>query len=215
VRFEHSAHGDDLLTSGIHLVLERLTHGLAPLLLLDVLLNRVSRDMTGTTDVVRPAPQRRKAAFQAGELIAQHAGRVALELVGEILWRVGWGRSNEQVDVIGQDFQTLDSNAQLVRLFVQQFFQAIRNRAVQYLAPVFGTPDKVVMQHVDAARVLFIARRTHVLSITRHSMLVNYLLECGGPALPPPPGTLWVSRRSPRRGDAVLATKESPSYGSF
>ena len=91
------------------------------------------------------------------------------------------------MNVIGQDFQTFNGNAQFIRLFVQQFFQAILSSAVQHLAPVFGTPDKVVIQCVDAARVLFLTRRTHVLSIAQHSMPVTCLLERGSPALPPPP----------------------------
>jgi len=87
--FEHRAHRGVLLTGWVEAVFEGFSHGLASLLLLDVLLNRVSRNVPGAADVVRPAPQRRKAAFQAGELIAQHAGCIALELVGEILRRVG------------------------------------------------------------------------------------------------------------------------------
>ena len=89
------------------------------------------------------------------ELFTQQAGRVALELVGKILRRIGGSSGNEQVNVIGQHFQAFDGNTQRIRLFVQQCFQAFRNRALQYLAPVFRTPDKVVMQRVDAARVRF------------------------------------------------------------
>jgi hypothetical protein len=80
------------------------------------------------------------------------------------------------VNVIGQDFQSFDGSAQSIRLFVQQLLQSLLSSAMQYLAPVLRTPDKVVLQRVDAARMLFVACRTHVLSIGDNSMRVNYLL---------------------------------------
>jgi hypothetical protein len=79
------------------------------------------------------------------------------------------------VNVIGQHSQAFNRNTQRIRLFVQQFSQSLRNRALQHLAPVFGTPDKVVMQGVDVTRLPLVARRTDVLSIRHHSMLVNSL----------------------------------------
>jgi hypothetical protein len=81
------------------------------------------------------------------------------------------------VDVIGQDFQTFDGKAQFIRLFVKQRFQAILSSALQHLAAVCRAPDKVVLPRVEAACVLFVARRTHVLSIANNSMLVKYLLK--------------------------------------
>src|SRR5262245_45971769 len=146
-------------------------------MLSNVLLDGVRRNVTSADDIVRTTPQRRQSAFQSRELFAQRTGRVALELVGKILRRVGRRCGNKQVDVIRQDFQALNGNTQRIRLFMQQYLQSLHNRAMQYLAPVLGAPDKVVIQRIDAASVLFIACRTHVLSIAYASMLVYYLVE--------------------------------------
>lgn len=81
MRFEHGAQRGVLLAGRIQPVFEGFSHGLAPLLLIDVLLDRSRRDMTGAADVVASAPQRWQSTFQAGKLFAQHVGRVALELV--------------------------------------------------------------------------------------------------------------------------------------
>jgi hypothetical protein len=102
--FEHGAECGVLLTGWVQPVFEGFSHGLAPLLLFNVLLDCCCGDMTGAANIVASTPPRRKAALQAGELFAQHAGRIALELVGKVLRRIGWGSGNKQVDVIGTAF---------------------------------------------------------------------------------------------------------------
>gem|GEM_PF-5896088 len=56
VSFEHGAHRRLLLARGIQLVFECLPHDSASLLLLDVLLDDVRRDVTGTANVVASTP---------------------------------------------------------------------------------------------------------------------------------------------------------------
>jgi hypothetical protein len=75
--------------------------------------------MTGTADVIRLAPQRRQAAFQAGELFAQHAGRVALELIGKMLWRFRRRGDHKEVNMIRHHLQPFNRHGQCIGLCVQ------------------------------------------------------------------------------------------------
>lgn len=201
VRFEYGTHRCILLTGWVQSVFERFAQGLAPLLLLNVGLNGGSRDVTSAATIVASTPQRRQTALEARKLFTKHAGRVSFELVGEILWSVGWVCCNEQVNVIRYHLQLFNCHVQCSSLFVQEGFQPVGNLAIQHLAPIFRAPDEVIMQRMDATRMLCISCRTYVLSIAYHSMSITYLRETDSPALPLSP----KGEPSPRRGNAVLA----------
>src|SRR5262249_12775856 len=117
--------------SRLKLYAYRALHTLAPLLLLNVVLDGVSRNVSSAANIVGTAPQRGQAAFHCGKLFTEHAGAIALELVGEVLWRISRSSRNKQMNVIRQHFQALDLHAQLVRLVAQQFFQTCGNCARQ------------------------------------------------------------------------------------
>ncbi|EFO82073.1 hypothetical protein OSCT_0072 [Oscillochloris trichoides DG-6] len=196
MRFKHDAHRGVLLTGWVQPVFEGFAHGLAPLLLFDVLLDDLSRDVTATANGGTSTPQRRQALLEAGKLLAQHAGCVAFERIGEMVWRFGWRGAHQEVNMIRHHLQPFNRHAQRIGLFVQEGFQPVGNLPVQHLAPVLRAPDNVIVQRRDAARVPDVVHRTHVLSIANHSMHVKYLRETDSPALPLPP----KGGQSPRRG---------------
>jgi hypothetical protein len=136
---------------------------LAALLLLNVVLDRFRRDVSGAANIVRTAPQRWQARTQMWELIAQDAGGVAFELIGELLRRVDRQAIYKQVQVIGQHFKRLNSAVQFGCLLVQQFLQPLRNHTRQHLATVLRTPDEVVIDGREAASNVAIPFSTHVL----------------------------------------------------
>lgn len=78
------------------------------------------------------------------KLLAQHAGCVALELIGEVLGRIGrWGR-DEQVDVIGHDFQTTNRRTKTFCLLVKQNPEAFCNPIHQHGLSILRTPHEVI-----------------------------------------------------------------------
>lgn len=161
---KHLNHCPRLLTRWVQPVAERCSHTLAPcLLLFDVVTNRSGCNRPCAATKITSAPQRWQLGTQMRKLLAQHTGRIALELVGKKLRRVGWIRGKKEMHMIWHHFQAFDLNSQSRRFFVQQFFQACFNRACQNRLSIFWTPNKMNMQVVHAACVFAIPLRTHVL----------------------------------------------------
>ncbi len=139
---------------------------LAALLLLNVVLDRFSRDVPSTTDIVRTAPQRRQARTEVWKLITQNARRVAFHLINNVLRRECWWRFHKQVNVIRLNLKRHNLKMQRRCMLVDQHPQAVSNRACQHLAPVFRTPDEVVIDCRDAASNVAVSLSTHVLQYT-------------------------------------------------
>lgn len=139
---------------------------LAAFLVLNVVLDRFRRDVSGAANIGRTAPQRRQARTQMQKLIAQDAGGIALELIGKLLRRVDRRAIHTQMQVIGHHFKRLDGAMQFGCLLMQPFFQTLRNCARQHLAAVLRTPDEVVIDRRDATSNVAIPFSTHVLRYT-------------------------------------------------
>lgn len=160
-----------------------------------------SRDVTDTANVVASTPQRRQALLESRKLLTQHAGCVALELIGEMLWRFGWRGAHNEVNVIRHHLQPFNCHAQRIGFFVQEGFELVGNLPVKHLAPVLRAPDNVIVQRRDAARVPDAAYRIYVLIITNCSMSIKCLRETDSPVLL----LLPKGGQSPRRGVGVRA----------
>ena len=144
---QHFRHRFALLTSRIQAVLESFTHYLAPGLLgLNILLDSFSRDVFSRPDIVRTRPQAREGGTKMRALTAQNAR--SLELISEVLRRIGRWHRNKEVHVVWHNFKPFHLDIQCRCLLVQHL-------GVQQLcpeAPFCGTSGTTRSAGADCRR---------------------------------------------------------------
>ena len=147
-------------------VFVRAEHTLARLLNLDVPLHGFFGYVTHRANGNPSDQQARHVRTQVRVKLAQYPRGISLGLVGKALESFGWVALDKQLNVIRYDFKCLNRYVQLLRFLIQQGAQLIRKFTNQHFAPIFRTPNHVIIQRINAARIAPIARviyRTSVL----------------------------------------------------
>jgi hypothetical protein len=112
-------------------------------------------------NVVTTTPQAWQTGAERRVLLPEDPGGKTLELVGKMLRSFRWVALDKQVNVIRHNLKRLDRYAQLFRLLIQQRTQILRDFAHQDAEPVFWTPDQVIFQRENAARIAPISCVNH------------------------------------------------------
>ena len=95
------------------------------------------RNMTDTFNIIRARPERRQTTNKRFEFFAKLKRSVAFQLLRNIMRREGRVGFHKQMNVVGHNFHTLNTNAQTSGFFKQKLFQSGFNSAREYFAPIF------------------------------------------------------------------------------
>lgn len=126
---------------------ECLAH-LFALLLLDIPLDSLRRDMPDSADIVRARPEVRQAALEKRELLTQLMCAHPFELVHDLLRGEGRREAAKQVDVIRLDCDVQNFAAHAGSLFPDDALQPSRKVASQNTSPELRYPDEVIIHVV-------------------------------------------------------------------
>src|SRR5262249_40380112 len=128
--------------------------------------------VSNAANVVAAAPQARQARAQRRILLPQHSAGVAFELVRQAMRSlVGW-RADEQMHMLGHDFQGLDSHIQLRGLLVKQDAQIVHNRPQDEGTTKLGKKNNMILGGKDAPRMA--KKKSHVKREPLYSIFKNY-----------------------------------------
>jgi len=165
-----------LYATWIQAELVRQIH-LATSLILNIARDRFGRDVTSCPDIVRTRPQARQTRFEHRIFLAQHAGRIAFELIDKVLDRICGRCSYEQVNVIGHNCQGQNVNLQCLCFLADQLLQAARNIWCQHGTAVLCAPYQVIVQIVDAARIFPVPHAVNCSILVGNCQIANIRKE--------------------------------------
>ena len=135
-------------------------------LIRDVSLDGRFGDGTDAADVVAPRPQTRQIRLKPRKLFPKLVAGESLELCRQPCWCHSWVAHNEHVNVVGQDFQSVNLRFNFFRSLVQKFSQSLRKRLHQDAFAVFRAPHQVIVERENRPSVDAVAIINHELTIS-------------------------------------------------
>ena len=118
-------------------------------LCLNIAPHRFSRYVARCANIVAARPQRWQAAVKPVELLAQFVAGVPLKAVHDLAYRQCRWKLDQQMYVVGLDFQCDNVTLERLDLFADQFIESLRNPVGQDRTAILGAPYQVVRDIVD------------------------------------------------------------------
>ena len=162
-----------LLFVGIEPIHEGFAH-LLTLLGLDVLPDCGLTDIAHSAAVVAPRPKTRQFGSQDHKLRAQKTRGLPFELVHNMLDCLGRLSSNEHMNVVRHNLYRLKLNTELLSFKAQNFLEPYCDIISQHFFPVLRTPDEVILDVVDTARISLVPV-THAYDYTTANLICQTL----------------------------------------
>src|SRR5258707_2774141 len=134
------------------------------LLLLDILFDDAQRNAPRGSHKIRMCPQARQFLLQHRKFQAQQPRGTSLDELDQAMNTELRIDTDEQVDMIRHDFQLFNLCLIFLAHLPDDLFQTRLNRLNQHFAPIFGTPDHMVVatvEHVSVALIRFAHRRQY------------------------------------------------------
>ncbi len=109
---------------------------------------RFQGDASDCSHKITVCPQARQLALELWELLTQRAATCALDVLDEPMDTELRVTSDQQMHMIGHDFQLNELLSPCLNRFPNESFQSLIYRCNQHLAPILGTKHYMIMADV-------------------------------------------------------------------
>ena len=117
----------------------------------DIPLHSGFRNSTKASHIVAPTPKARQSRLKPRKLFPKLVGRESFELSRQMRGSQSRVRSNEHLNVVGHNFQSVNLGVQFLRLSVQELPKSFLHGPYKYRLSILGTPHKVILEREDRA----------------------------------------------------------------
>lgn len=119
------------------------------LLILDISPNGFFRNMTNRLNIVGASPKAWQSLSQAFKFLTQSSGSVAFELLNNIMGTIDRRCFNEQMNMIGHNFQVLNRYIDFGGFLKKKLSKPCLDQANQNFPPILGAPYNMIPKIKD------------------------------------------------------------------